>query len=147
MLRVEKGHPAGGELNGQTTARDLGLAKMMATKKDFIGRVLAMRPALIDPARPVLVGLKPHHPDESFNAGSHLLEPDAARVIENDLGYVTSTAFSPLFNHTLGLALLQNGHERIGQTLLAYDPVRNKAAMVEVCHPVFYDPDNAKVKS
>lgn len=147
MLRVEKGHPAGGELSGQTTARDLCLGKMMSTKKDFIGRVLATRPALVDPARPILVGLKPHHHDESFSAGSHLLEPDAPRVIDHDLGYVTSTAFSPVFNHTLGLALLQNGHERIGQTVLAFDPVRNKAVLVDVCHSVFYDPENTKVKS
>jgi heterotetrameric sarcosine oxidase alpha subunit len=26
VMRIEKGHPAGGELNGQTTARDLGMA-------------------------------------------------------------------------------------------------------------------------
>lgn len=147
MLRVEKGHPAGGELNGQTTARDLGLGKMMSSKKDFIGRVLAGRPALVDPARPILVGLKPRNADESFNAGSHLLEPDAPKIIENDLGYVTSTAFSPVFNHTLGLGVLQRGHERIGETVVAFDPVRNKSVLVEVCHPVFYDPENSKVKS
>jgi sarcosine oxidase subunit alpha len=147
MLRVEKGHPAGGELNGQTTARDLGLGKMMSSKKDFIGRVLAGRPALVDPARPILVGLKPCNADESFNAGSHLLERDAPKVIENDLGYITSTAFSPVFNHTLGLGLLQRGQERIGETIMAYDPVRSKAVLVEVCHPIFYDPENSKVKS
>ena len=27
VLRIEKGHVAGNELNGQTTARDLGLAR------------------------------------------------------------------------------------------------------------------------
>lgn len=147
MLRVEKGHPAGGELSGQTTARDLGLGKMMSTKKDYIGRILAQRPALVDPDRPILVGFKPRHADESFGAGSHLLAPDAPKTIDNDLGYVTSTAFSPVYNHTLGLGLLQRGHERIGETLVAYDPVRNKAVMVEVCHPIFYDPENSKVKS
>ena len=147
MLRVEKGHPAGGELNGQMTARDLGLGKMMSSKKDFIGRVLAGRPALVDPERPILVGLKPRNLDEAFNAGSHLLEPDVPKIIENDLGYVTSTAFSPVFNHTIGLGVLQRGHERIGETVVAYDPVRSKSVLVEVCHPVFYDPENSKVKS
>ena len=51
VLRIEKGHPAGGELNGQTTAHDLGMGKMLSTKKDFIGRFMAARPALTDPAR------------------------------------------------------------------------------------------------
>jgi len=41
VLRIEKGHAAGGELNGQTTANDLGLGRMMSTKKDFIGAVMA----------------------------------------------------------------------------------------------------------
>ena len=49
MLRIEKGHPAGAELNGQTTAHDLGFGKMLSTKKDFIGRFMAARAALTDP--------------------------------------------------------------------------------------------------
>ncbi|TIR79098.1 MAG: sarcosine oxidase subunit alpha, partial [Mesorhizobium sp.] len=43
VMRIEKGHVAGPELNGTTTAADLGLGKMMSTKKDFIGRVMAGR--------------------------------------------------------------------------------------------------------
>jgi sarcosine oxidase subunit alpha len=42
---------------------------------------------------------------------------------------------------------LQRGQERIGETIMAYDPVRSKAVLVEVCHPIFYDPENSKVKS
>ena len=57
-MRIEKGHPAGAELNGQTTAHDLGMGKLLSTKKDFIGRAMAARPALTDPARPRLVGLQ-----------------------------------------------------------------------------------------
>ena len=34
VMRIEKGHVAGNEINGQTTARDLGLGRMMSTKKD-----------------------------------------------------------------------------------------------------------------
>ncbi|WP_292454566.1 sarcosine oxidase subunit alpha family protein, partial [Mesorhizobium sp.] len=47
VMRIEKGHVAGPELNGTTTAGDLGLGKMMSTKKDFIGRVMAGREALV----------------------------------------------------------------------------------------------------
>ena len=46
VMRIEKGHVAGNEINGQLTARDLGLGRMMSTKKDYIGRVMAQRPAL-----------------------------------------------------------------------------------------------------
>ncbi len=57
VLRIEKGHAAGGELNGQTTAADLALGRMMSAKKDFIGAAMAARPALTSHERPALVGL------------------------------------------------------------------------------------------
>ena len=43
VMRIEKGHISGPELNGTTTPRDLGLGGMVSTKKDFIGRVLGTR--------------------------------------------------------------------------------------------------------
>ena len=46
VMRIEKGHAAGPELNGQTTAHDLGLGRTVSKKKD-IGRFLGERPALI----------------------------------------------------------------------------------------------------
>ncbi len=39
-----------------------GLRRMMSTKKDFIGRAMAERPALLDPDRPMLVGLQAGRP-------------------------------------------------------------------------------------
>ena len=59
VMRIEKGHVAGNELNGMTTAADLGLGRMMSKKKDYIGRVMADRPALLAEDRPALVGFKP----------------------------------------------------------------------------------------
>ena len=50
-MRIEKGHVAGNELKARPRPRDLGLGRMMSTKKDFIGRVLAGRPALVDAER------------------------------------------------------------------------------------------------
>ena len=43
VMRIEKGHVAGNEINGQTTAHDLGLGSMVSAKKDFIGRFMAAR--------------------------------------------------------------------------------------------------------
>ena len=58
VMRIEKGHAAGPELNGQTTAHDLGLGRTVSKKKD-IGRLFGQRPALTKEARPSLVGLQP----------------------------------------------------------------------------------------
>ncbi|EYD73918.1 Sarcosine oxidase alpha subunit [Rubellimicrobium mesophilum DSM 19309] len=46
VMRVEKGHVAGNELNGQTTALNMGLGKMVSKKKDAIGMVLSQREEL-----------------------------------------------------------------------------------------------------
>ena len=78
VMRIEKGHVAGNELNGQTTARDLGLGRMMSTKKDFIGRVMAGRPALVDPDRPALVGFKPVDQARRLRAGAHFIRKGAS---------------------------------------------------------------------
>ena len=59
IMRIEKGHVAGGELNGITTAADLGLGKMMSSKKDYIGRAMATREGLVDKKRQCVVGIHP----------------------------------------------------------------------------------------
>ncbi len=97
-MRIEKGHVAGGELNGTTTARDLGLGRMMSAKKDFIGRVMAGRPALVSPERWDFVGLKPLDPACRIRAGAHFIPVGAAATAANDQGYVTSATFSPMLD-------------------------------------------------
>ncbi|MGD9921363.1 MAG: sarcosine oxidase subunit alpha family protein, partial [Pseudorhodoplanes sp.] len=69
VMRIEKGHVAGNELNGQTTAFDLGLGRMMSKKKDYIGRVMAARPALLDPERLRFVGFRAIDPANRLRAG------------------------------------------------------------------------------
>jgi sarcosine oxidase subunit alpha len=140
VMRVEKGHPAGAELNGQTTAHDLGMAKLLSGRKDFVGRALAARPALTDPMRPTLIGLKPVNPGDRFRAGAHLLPQDVAPVAANDQGHVTSAVFSPTLGHWIALALLQNGPARLGETIRVYDPIRNGDCLAQVVSPVFVDP-------
>ena len=146
VMRIEKGHVGGGELNGQTTAADLGLGKMMAIKKDFIGRVLSQRPALIAPDRQVVVGLKPVMAGASFAAGAHLLAQRTANIAANDLGHITSAGYSPILGHHIGLALLKEGTKRMGEQIRAYDPIRGKETLVEVCSPHFIDPEGSRLR-
>jgi len=146
VMRIEKGHPAGNELNGTTTAGDLGMARMMSTKKDFIGRVMAARPGLTDPDRQMLVGLRPIDGTSRIRAGAHLLAPGAAQVAANDEGYVTSAAFSPTLGMPLALALLKRGPARHGERITVHDPLRGGDVEAEVCDPVFVDPEGVRVR-
>ena len=146
VMRIEKGHVAGPELNGQTTATDLGLGRMVSTKKDFFGRVLAGRPALVDPARPALVGLVPVDRSQAFTAGAQLVQPRRAAVAANAEGHVTSVAHSPTLGHGIALALLHRGPDRHGERIVAHDPVRGGVVEAEVCSPIFFDPEGARAR-
>lgn len=146
VMRVEKGHPAGNELNGQTTAGDLGMGRMLSTKKDFIGRVMGRRPGLVAEDRPVLVGLKPVDRSARLRAGGHLLARGASAAAVNSEGYVTSAVFSPTLGHSIALALLKRGAARHGETIRIYDPVRTADQLAEVCNPTFFDPEGVRVR-
>jgi sarcosine oxidase subunit alpha len=146
VMRIEKGHPAGGELNGQTTARDLGFARMVARDKNFIGRRMLRRPALEDPARPILVGFRPVHRGERLHGGAHFIPVGAEVSYRNDEGHMTSVAFSPTLGHWIGLGLLARGRERIGETVRACDSVRGRDTVVEICHPTFVDPEGGRMR-
>jgi sarcosine oxidase subunit alpha len=146
VMRIEKGHVAGNEINGTTTAADLCLGRMMSTKKDFIGCVLARRPALSDPSRLTLVGLKPVDQTTRLYAGAHLLPKGVQVSLQNDSGYLTSAAFSPMLDCWIALGLLSRGPQRYGEHLRAYDPLRQGDIEVEVCSPVFFDPEGARLR-
>ena len=145
VMRIEKGHVAGNELNGQTIANDLGLGRMMSKKKDYIGRVMAGRPALVDPERPTLVGFQAVDPTLRLRAGAHFIAVGATPSPQADEGYMTSVAFSPSLNRWIGLGLLKRGPERIGQRIRGYDPIRNGDIELEIVSPVFIDPEGTRL--
>jgi sarcosine oxidase subunit alpha len=143
VLRLEKGHPVGAELNGQTTAADLGLGQMLSKKKDFIGRALSQRPALLDPDRQRLVGVRPCAAGASLQAGAHLVPAGASASAANDLGHITSAAYSATLGCWIGLALLSGGTRRKGEIFRAVNPLQTKEADVEIVSSIFHDQDGA----
>jgi sarcosine oxidase subunit alpha len=145
IMRVEKGHVAGSELNGTTTAADLGLGKMMSTKKDYIGRMMAQREGLTDRNRLCVVGIQPVDTSDRIRSGSHLLKKDDPPSMANDQGYITSVAWSPMLDMWLGLALLANGRERHGEIVKVFDGLRNIHMYARICDPMHYDPENKRL--
>jgi sarcosine oxidase subunit alpha len=146
VMRIEKGHVGGPEINGTTTAADVGLGKMASTKKDYLGRVLAQRPGLTDPARPRLIGFRPVDRSARLRSGAHFIAQDAEATAANDQGHMTSVAYSPSLGHWIGLGLLSRGDTRVGEIVRAYDPVRGGDTPVEVVSPVFYDSEGARLR-
>jgi len=150
VLRIEKGHPAGGEFNGQVGAHELGLGGMVERAKargaEVVGLPLALRPAVTNPERGRLVGLKPVDGQARLRAGAHLLRRGAAAVAANDEGYVTSVAHSPALSSWIGLAYLKDGETRTGEIVRAYDPLRGGDVEVEVVPRAFIDPQGARAR-
>ena len=146
VLRVEKGHPAGNELNGQTTASDLGLGRMVSARKDCIGKVLSQRPGLSDEARPRLMGFRPVDRARSLKAGAHFIAKGREAVMENDEGWMTSVAYSPSLGHAIGLGFIRRGAERVGEVVTAVNPVEDEAVEVEIVSPHFIDPEGERLR-
>ena len=146
VLRIEKGHAAGAELNGQTTAANLGLGGMVSQTKDSIGRVLANREHFADDATR-LVGLRPLVPGAKLVGGAHLVELGKELVAANDIGYVTSVAYSPHIGSMIALAYLQNADDLLGKRIRAVSLLDGLDVEVEVVSAHFVDPKGERVRA
>lgn len=145
VLRIEKGHPAGNELNGQTTAQMLGLGKFVSTKKDSIGAVLSRREALVEETR-ILVGLQPVDPADKVVAGSHLFRDGEAQDTWSDQGWITSACHSPHVGCSIGLGFLADGASRLGEVVIAANPLEGQQVRLRVVSPHFVDPEGGRVR-
>ena len=145
VLRIEKGHAAGSELNGQTTAAMLGLGRMVSRKKDSIGAVMSRREGL-EADRRRLVGLMPVNPADKVVPGAHLLAEGAALTTENDQGWITSACHSPHLDCSIGLGFLEDGDARLGEVIVAANPLEGGAARLRVVSPHFVDPDGDRLR-
>ncbi len=146
VMRIEKGHAAGNELNGQTTAHNLGLGRMVSQKKDCIGNVLSQREEMTRGDAVRLMGFRPVNQNEELSAGSHFFALGAATTLENDEGWMTSVAWSPMLGHSIGLGFIRNGGSRVGETVLAANPVRGRTVEVEIVSPHFFDPEGERLR-
>src|SRR6056297_1541685 len=146
VMRIEKGHAAGNELNGQTTAHNLGMGRMVSQKKDCIGNVLSQRPEMLREDAVKLVGFRPVDRATGLIAGSHFIGQGDAATMENDQGWMSSVAYSPSLGHSIGLGFLKRGDARMGEILRAVSPVHGREMEVEVVSAHFIDPDGERLR-
>ncbi len=142
-LRIEKGHVTGAELNGNTSAGDLGFGRMLKKTGDFVGRRLAERPGMTAPGRQQLVGVRPVDRARRLRNGAQLVAPADRRI---SLGFVTSSTPSVEFISWVGLALLVDGRQRIGERLIATSPIHDELTEIEIVSPHHLDPENVRVR-
>ena len=147
VMRVEKGHVAGNELNGQSTALNMGLGKMVSKKKDSIGMVLSQREGLNQDDGLRLVGVKPVDPSKLLTAGSHFIAHGKSTVAAHDDGWLTSVVFSPNLGHSIALGYLKNGSARLGERIRTVNLLAKTEVEVEIVSPHFIDPEGERLRA
>ena len=147
IMRLEKGHVAGPEIDGRTTAGDLGLGRLMSQNKDYIGRWLAAREGLTGGGREQLVGLRPVRQHDRFRMGAHLVVDPSATGTDASHGHVTTSGYSPTCSGFIGLALLKDGRSRLRERVYAVSPLHGEQVEVEVTDTVFVDPEGERARA
>ena len=146
VMRIEKGHAAGNELNGTTSALNLGMGRMVSKKKDSIGSTLSERAGMNEENALMQVGIQPLDPADKITAGGHLMVADGPVDAAHDQGYVTSAAFSPTLSSMIGLGMLKDGGNRQGEKMRLVSPLTDLTVDVEIVSAHFVDPEGERVR-
>jgi glycine cleavage system aminomethyltransferase T len=147
VMRIEKGHAAGNELNGTTTALNLGMGRMVSKAKDSIGSVLSEREGLNSPDALNQIGIKPVDPNDPVPAGAHLMNAQGPVDAAHDQGYVTSACFSPNLGHAIALGFVKDGANRLGERMRLVSPLTGVAVDVEIVSAHFIDPEGERLRA
>ena len=138
VLRAEKGFIiVGQDTDGSQCPEDLGLGWLVKNKADysFIGERSLARAYLKNSAgRKQLVGLSSVDKNSVLTEGSQLSVSKNSSELQ---GHVSSSYYSPILQKAIALALVVNGHARMGERLYARSS-SGAGIEVEVCSPVFY---------
>jgi len=143
VLRVEKGFLSlGHEVDGTVDPFDLGMGWVMSRKKpDYLGkRAVDIRRAG-GAVRRELVGVIPE-PDCQIPEGAPLTPGGERRPTE---GLVTACVWSVVHERWVGLALLENGQTRHGETVHAR--LKAESIPMRVTAPVHFDPQGERLRS
>ena len=146
VMRAEKGFiMIGDETDGTVTPQDLNLHWAVSKKKDdFIGKRAQERSDLVREDRKQLVGLLTEDPTDVLPDGAHAVEgAKLSNGMENMIGHVTSTYFSPTMERSIAMALIESGSKRLGQTL-SFPVSSDKTIKAKVVDPVFFDKEGKR---
>ncbi|MDE2435961.1 MAG: (2Fe-2S)-binding protein [Sphingomonadales bacterium] len=145
VLRAEKGYIiVGQDTDGTVTPYDAALDWAVGKKKaDFVGKRSLARPDIVAPGRKQLVGLLTDDPAEVLEEGAQIVADPRQPIPMKMIGHVTSSYWSATLGRSVALALVQGGHERMGETL--HVPMPGKTIAAKVSGMVFHDPDGSRL--
>lgn len=145
-LRIEKGYIAGLELDHRNTLDDLGLSRMAAANKDFVGKTLRQRPALQAADRWSLVGIESLEPGKTLRGGSILFAANDP-VRGHGRGYITSATWSTELNRFIALGLFRGGLKHAGAEIVCAYPLKHEQVRARIVPPNFVDPEGQRLRT
>ncbi|QYF88846.1 sarcosine oxidase subunit alpha family protein [Arthrobacter sp. PAMC25284] len=147
VLRAEKGYPiVGQDTDGTVTPQDAGMEWVVSKAKDFIGKRSYTRKDAGRTDRKHLVSVLP--------VDGTIRLPEGTQLVENGItvnpaygpvpmeGFVTSSYHSAALGRSFALALIKNGRNRIGETLVA--AAGDQLVDVVVAETVLFDAEGTR---
>ncbi len=146
VLRAEKGYiVVGDETDGTTTPIDVGLDGLVSKKKaDFLGKRSLEQAYLKAPNRKQLVGLLTEDPNDVLPDGAYAVRHVKEKPPMEMIGQVTSSYKSPTLGRSIAMALIENGRNRMGETI-SFPLPGGKVVRAKITDTVFYDKEGAKL--
>ena len=147
VLRAEKGYPiVGQDTDGTITPQDAGMEWVVSKAKEFIGKRSYARADAQREDRKHLVSVLPVDGTLRLPEGTQLVEKGrstnpAYGPVPME-GFVTSSYHSAALGRSFGLALIKNGRNRIGETLVAV--AGDQLVDVVVAETVLFDPEGTR---
>lgn len=140
VMRTEKGYlHIGSDTDGSSNPLDIGWGKAIEKKADdFIGRRSLQRPADRQKGRFQYVGLETVDSQQQMIVGSHLISEANPTIPVKSEGYVTSSCISPMLNKSIGLGILADGMDRMGEVVHIF--TKGKVIAAKVVSPAHFDP-------
>ncbi|GIX14012.1 MAG: hypothetical protein KatS3mg118_1971 [Paracoccaceae bacterium] len=147
VLRAEKGYIiVGQDTDGTVTPLDAGHGLGDRPRQARLRRQARRwrAPTSSAPGRKQLVGLLTEDPEVVLTEGAQIVADPDQPIPMRMIGHVTSAYWSATLGRSIALALVEGGHDRMGETLFIPDGAR--AHRARVTGVTFYDPEGARLK-
>ncbi|MEM7209100.1 MAG: 2Fe-2S iron-sulfur cluster-binding protein [Pseudomonadota bacterium] len=144
ILRTEKGYiMVGKDMDGETMPHDLGFGGPREKKNTaFVGDRSLHGAMANERDRKTLVGLTVADGAPPLPIGAHAISETSS---PRSIGYVTSSYQSPNLGRPVALGLIENGHDRIGESIhIRHREQFRSATIAPVCA---FDPQGARLNA
>jgi sarcosine oxidase subunit alpha len=146
VLRAEKGFIiVGQDTDGSMTPGDMNMAWVVNKNKSFsfIGKRSLQRSDSVREGRKQLVGLQTPQPETVLPEGAQIVFDPAQALPMTMQGHVTSSYYSANLGHSIALAVVKGGLDRMGETV--HCPLADgRTVAAKIVSSVFYDPQGER---